>query len=81
MTRKAEPVVQSLEASIGKSVTRLEVYRSETNKQRYIQSGGLEKCGGVPFFYNDYTKSTVCGAREIAVLQRWAQEHGPNVHR
>ena len=80
MTKKAEPYVQALEASLGKKVMRLEVYGNEKNVEEYKSCGGVTHCGGVPFFYNVMTKATVCGARETDVLKQWAKQNGPATH-
>ena len=71
-TEKAKPEVSCLEASIQKRVVRLEVWEDKANQKAFEGVGGLEKCGGVPFFFNKKTQSAVCGARSCEVLKQWA---------
>ena len=72
MTTRAEPIVAKVETALNTKVDRLEVYKNEENLKKYKEVGGLELCGGVPFFYNTKTGSTVCGVREEAIITAWA---------
>ena len=72
MTRKVEPTVEKVEKKLQKTIRRLEVYENEENLRKYREVGGLELCGGVPFFYNIETKSSICGVREEAIISAWA---------
>ena len=67
MTARAEPIVSKVEKVLNTNVSRLEVYSNEENLAKYKEVGGMEHCGGVPFFYNTQTGSTVCGVREEAI--------------
>jgi hypothetical protein len=71
-TKKVEPQLQCFESSTKLSVKRLET-TSPKNYDLYEASGGIEYCGGVPFFYNSKTGSTVCGAQSCEVLKLWAK--------
>ena len=55
MTKRAEPFINQLESSIGKKLTRLEVYDNSQNQELYKVKQGYNYCGGVPYFYNDTT--------------------------
>ena len=72
MTKKADLIRVKVEEKLQTTITRLEVYESEENLQRYKDVGGLQHCGGVPFFYNTETESSVCGVREEAITTAWA---------
>ena len=71
-TKKAEPHLQCFENSTRLTVKRLET-TTPKNYDLYESSGGIEHCGGVPFFYNTKTGSTVCGAQSCDVLKLWAK--------
>ena len=71
-TARSKPHVQCLEASLGRRVTRLETWHSKENSERYDAVKGGELCGGVPFFFNQLTGNSVCGARPCEVLKLWA---------
>ena len=70
-TKKAEPHINCLETTLNLKLTRLETTVSQ-NGDLYDSVGGEEYCGGVPFFYNKETGSTVCGARDCEILKKWA---------
>ena len=72
-TKRVAPSVRCLEMTLGESVTRLESWNDEANMARYKAIGGEKRCGGVPFFHNVKTGSTVCGARSCDILTKWAQ--------
>ena len=74
-TKKAEPQVKCLELSLRKRLVKLEVWNNESNQDKYNQARGKELCGGVPFFYNVRTKSTVCGAHDCGTLKEWASSN------
>jgi len=68
-----ECVELSLQSSGQKGISRLEVYSNQENSMKYIEVGGRQKCGGVPFFYNARTGESVCGAATCERLKLWAQ--------
>ena len=72
MTKKVEPIVERVENKLHTSIKRLEVYENEENLKKYKDVGGIELCGGVPFFFNTQTESSVCGVREEAIISAWA---------
>lgn len=72
MTKKAEPIAESVEKKLQTTIRRLEVYENEENLRKYKEVGGIQLCGGVPFFFNTETGSSVCGVREEAVISAWA---------
>ena len=72
-TKRVAPQVRCLEMKLGRSVTRLETWNDSANAKRYDEVGGKKRCGGVPFFYNTTTGSSVCGARACDILTKWAQ--------
>mmetsp|Transcript_5575 Transcript_5575/g.5764 ORF Transcript_5575/g.5764 Transcript_5575/m.5764 type:complete len:123 (+) Transcript_5575:145-513(+) len=71
-TRRAEPHVQCLENNIGRRLQRFEVYGSKENQELYAKLGGIENCGGVPYFYNLETGESICGLSQCAALIDWA---------
>jgi hypothetical protein len=71
-TARARPEIQCLEISLGKQITKKEVWTDATNEELYRSVGGQKNCGGVPFFYNKSTGGSVCGARACDILISWA---------
>ena len=71
-TGKVEPAVNELEIKLGKRLKRLETWYDEDSQKRYEEVGGPQNCGGVPYFYNQQTKESVCGARSFDLLHAWA---------
>lgn len=67
------PLVKKLEKELGVKVTLLETWHNSANKKKLEESPGYEKCGGVPFFYNDKTGKTICGAVSYDELKKWAK--------
>lgn len=67
-----EPLVEKLEKELKVKVEKLETWHNSKNATllEKIDKGG---CGGVPFFYNEKTKKTICGAVDYAILKKWAQ--------
>lgn len=72
-TKRSEPAILCLEASLGKKIKRLETWKNDENSILYRLVGGYELCGGVPFFYNENTKNSLCGAQNCEDLKKWAQ--------
>jgi hypothetical protein len=72
-TARAQPEIQCLEIKLGKQLTKKEVWNNVENQQLYQTVGGQKNCGGVPYFYNQATGSSVCGARACDLLLNWAK--------
>lgn len=71
-TKRVQPAISCLELKLGKEIKKLEIYNNTENRKKYIQAEGPQNCGGVPYFYNETTGSSVCGACSCAVLLEWA---------
>ena len=71
-TGKVEPAIAQLEIHLGKKVDRLETWHDTDNQKKYETVGGPGSCGGVPFFYNQATKESLCGAHSLELLKAWA---------
>lgn len=65
-----KPIVEELEKELGVTVTKLEVWNSEENAQKLIEAD-CERCGGVPFFWNDETNTFICGGTDKETLRAW----------
>ena len=72
-TKKALPFVSCLERHLQRPVVRKETWNDEGNHDLWTKSGGVSKCGGVPFFYNATTGATACGAVDCDRLKEWAR--------
>jgi thiol-disulfide isomerase/thioredoxin len=66
-----DPLVEKLEKELKIKVKKLEVWHSDVNKKK-MDSLDNGKCGGVPFFYNEKTKKTICGSTSFNNLKKWA---------
>ena len=69
------PLIDKLEKEKGVKVERIETWHSSGNKKKLdkLDNG---QCGGVPFFYNEETKATMCGAGKYDKLVKWATGSG-----
>ena len=65
-----EDVIQKLEKEEDLKVERVEVWHNEENAK--LMRSRDKHCGGVPFFYNEKTKETLCGAVPYKMLKKWA---------
>ena len=66
------PIVEKIEKDLGVTIEKLEVWNNEANaKQLEAIDTGL--CGGVPFFWNDETKTFICGSTDEDTLTKWAK--------
>ena len=59
-----------LRTQAGVRVERLEVWHNEENAR--LMRSRDRHCGGVPFFYNDETRETLCGEVPYSELKKWA---------
>ncbi len=66
------PMVEKVEKDLGVTIEKLEVWNNEENAKRLegIDNG---LCGGVPFFYNEETKTFICGSSDEETVTRWAK--------
>jgi len=66
------PLIKKLEKEMGVKVQMVETWHNSTNesKRSKLDKGG--KCGGVPFFVNEETGKTICGATDYEGLKKWA---------
>ena len=67
-----EPLVEKLEKELNIKVEKLEVWHNAKNAA-LLEKYDTQGCGGVPFFYNEKTKKSICGAVDYATLKKWAQ--------
>jgi len=66
-----DPLIEKLEKEEKVKVEKLEVWHNEKNAQtlKKLDDGS---CGGVPFFFNEKTKKSLCGEVSYKVLKDWA---------
>ena len=67
-----DPLVEKLEKELKVEVKKIEVWHNAKNAALFEKLDKGE-CGGVPFFYNEKTKKSICGAVDYAILKKWAQ--------
>jgi thiol-disulfide isomerase/thioredoxin len=53
-------------------IERKEVWHNKKNMELIKQYDEGDKCGGVPFFYNDETKAWLCGEVKYSEMKEWA---------
>jgi len=68
---RMESVIQKLEMETGVQVERLEVWHSPENMKK-LEGYDKGVCGGVPYFYNTDTDTSICGETEYEKLKAWA---------
>ena len=68
------PLVKKLEKEIGVKVKQIETWHNSMNKKKLESTPGYSDCGGVPFFYNEKTKKTMCGSTSYDNLKKWAEK-------
>ncbi|HCC83853.1 TPA: hypothetical protein DEP96_03310 [Candidatus Uhrbacteria bacterium] len=66
-----KPLVAQLEAELGVTVEKYEVWNNETNAA-LLEKCDTGECGGVPFFYNTESKKNICGSADYDTLKAWA---------
>jgi hypothetical protein len=71
-TAKAMPEIDCVEQFINRKIQKFEVWSNDDNMVEYKRSEGTQNCGGVPYFYNASTGSSVCGAQKCDILKEWA---------
>ena len=65
-----EPLVDKLEKEEKVKVIKLEVWHNAENDK--LRKKLDKDCGGVPFFFNEKTKKSLCGATSYANFKKWA---------
>ncbi len=68
---KMKPLVEQLERELDITVAKYEVWHNDTNREMMTKLD-VERCDGVPFFYNTRSKRSICGEAEYADLLAWA---------
>lgn len=53
-------------------VERVEVWHHKENMEFIKECDKDDACGGVPFFYNDVSKATLCGEVKYDEIKEWA---------
>ncbi len=66
-----DPLVEKVEKELKVKVEKIEVWHNAKNAA-LLEKVDTEGCGGVPFFYNEKTKKSICGAVDYAMLKKWA---------
>ena len=66
------PLVEKLEKELKVKVEKRECWHNAKNAA-LLEKLDKGECGGVPFFYNEKTKKSICGAVDYAILKKWAQ--------
>ncbi len=69
---KMKPLVEKLERELDVAVEKLEVWHNDENRETMTKLD-VEHCDGVPFFYNEKSKQTICGEAEYVDLLAWAR--------
>ena len=67
-----DPLVEKLEKELKLKVKKLEVWHNEANLRK-MKEVDKSRCTGVPYFYNEATGESICGAVDYPVLKKWAQ--------
>ena len=65
------PLLDRLEEEEHLVVKKIETWHNSKNTELLRTLDTIE-CGGVPFFYNENTKKTLCGAVPFERLKKWA---------
>lgn len=65
-----DPLDARLEKELGIKLERLEVWHNVTNAEKMQQVDTT--CGGVPFYLNEKTCESLCGAVDYETLKTWA---------
>ena len=65
-----DPLIERAEKELNVKITRLEVWHNEDNA-RLMQKLDAD-CGGVPYFYNEKTKKSICGEVPYETFKKWA---------
>jgi len=68
------PLVDKLQEEEKVSVEKIEMWHNSKGKKHYDEVNVEMKCTGVPFFYNEKTKKSICGATSYENLKAWAKE-------
>ncbi len=64
------PIVDKLNEE-GLSIQKFETWHNEENARMFEEKdNGV--CGGVPFFYNEETGSSICGETSEEMIRKWA---------
>lgn len=72
-TPRAEKLIQCLERHTQRPVVRMETWQNKDNYDKFVEVGGPDKCGGVPFLFNMETKESICGVpRTLDQVKQWA---------
>jgi len=66
-----ESLVDKL-VSEGFPVTKMEVWHNKENQEKLTGLDVGQKCGGVPFFFNENNQKSICGEVKYEELKNWA---------
>ena len=66
------PLVERLEKETGVKVEKHETWHDAANERKRKTFDNRDECGGVPFFINEKTGSSICGAVTYETLKEWA---------
>lgn len=65
------PFIERIEKEEKVSFVKLETWHNSANAKK-LQDIDKGKCGGVPYFYNDKTGKSICGATTYENLKKLA---------
>jgi len=65
------PLIDKLEKELKVKVKKLEVWHNEGNLRK-MKEVDKSRCTEVPYFYNEATGESICGAVDYAILKKWA---------
>jgi len=71
--KRMEKTVSEFEKKHKITITKLEVWHNDKNKEVMESILQFSKCGGVPFFFNKENGKFVCGETTLDGLEDWAK--------
>lgn len=66
------PIVAQVEQELGITIERFETWHDAENEKLRKEKDVGGACGGVPFFINEESGKTLCGASSYEELKAWA---------
>lgn len=67
------PIVERVEKELGVEIRKLETWHDTENEALRKEKDAGKVCGGVPFFFDEATRKTLCGASSYEELKAWAK--------
>eukprot|EP00918_Siedleckia_nematoides_P058166 GHVU01126882.1.p1 GENE.GHVU01126882.1~~GHVU01126882.1.p1 ORF type:complete len:134 (+),score=12.43 GHVU01126882.1:667-1068(+) len=69
-----EPLIGRVERVTGRRVLRLECWKNPVNYKLLHRVDVNGRCGGLPYYYNTRTRTSICGATNFDNLLAWATD-------